>query len=256
MENSVDPVHTEWLHGHLHEFVEEQRDGIKPSFAISRHHVKIAFDEFEYGIYKRRLLEGQSEDADDWKVGHPVLFPNMLAVGRDAAARATYSVPDSRADRRRQHDALLVHASTPCAGVEVPRALARPASRSTTFRSATTDGEFMLDMLDAQDIMAWVTQGPIAERELEKLGTTDRGVILFRKMLEREIEQRRGRRGSDGRHPRSRIAVRIDLPLEYDKGMLSDGFATRLRGQSRYYPYREDLLRILAQSSGPVAAAG
>ena len=59
MENSLDPVHTEWLHGKLYEFMKED-EGVKT--AISRHHVKIAFDEFEYGIVKRRLLEGQSED--------------------------------------------------------------------------------------------------------------------------------------------------------------------------------------------------
>jgi len=36
--------------------------------------------------------------------------------------------------------------------------------------------------------MAWVTQGPIAKRELEKLGWTDRGVILLRKILARELD--------------------------------------------------------------------
>src|SRR5665213_1781430 len=75
MENSLDPVHTEWLHGHLQEFIEEEA-GAK--YAISRHHVNIGFDEFEYGIYKRRLLEGQSENSDDWRVGHPVVFPTTL----------------------------------------------------------------------------------------------------------------------------------------------------------------------------------
>ena len=50
-------------------------------YAISKHHLKIDFAEFEYGLYKRRLLAGASEDSDDWKVGHPVLFPNILAVG-------------------------------------------------------------------------------------------------------------------------------------------------------------------------------
>ena len=79
MENSLDPVHTEWLHGKLHEFDRGKRTATK--VAISRHHVKIAFEEFEYGIYKRRLLEGQSEDVEDWRVGHPVIFPKTLAVG-------------------------------------------------------------------------------------------------------------------------------------------------------------------------------
>src|SRR5579875_2096642 len=78
MENSLDPVHTEWLHGHLQEFLEEQRGS---KYSISRKHLKIDFAEFKYGIYKRRLLEGAGEDSDDWRIGHPVLFPNILAVG-------------------------------------------------------------------------------------------------------------------------------------------------------------------------------
>ncbi len=47
MENSVDPVHTEWLHGRLHEFAREEH---AEKVAIARHHVKIGFDEFDYGI--------------------------------------------------------------------------------------------------------------------------------------------------------------------------------------------------------------
>ena len=47
----------------------------------------------------------------------------------------------------------------------------------------------MLREIAAQDFMAWETQGPIAPRELERLGTGDRGVIAFREMLKREIEK-------------------------------------------------------------------
>ena len=81
MENSLDPIHTEWLHGHTYEFVKELQG--KPSkVAISTRHEKIAFREFEHGITKHRLLAGHSEDGDDWKIGHPVVFPNTLSVGR------------------------------------------------------------------------------------------------------------------------------------------------------------------------------
>ena len=36
--------------------------------------------------------------------------------------------------------------------------------------------------------MAWATQGPIAKREKEMLGESDKGIILFRKQLKRNIE--------------------------------------------------------------------
>src|SRR6201991_539019 len=80
MENSLDPIHTEWLHGHTYEFVKEQQ-GKTTKVAISTRHEKIAFREFEHGITKHRLLAGHSEDGDDWKIGHPVVFPNTLSVG-------------------------------------------------------------------------------------------------------------------------------------------------------------------------------
>ena len=33
--------------------------------------------------------------------------------------------------------------------------------------------------MNGQDMMAWLTQGPISDRTAEHLGTSDRGVILF-----------------------------------------------------------------------------
>ena len=52
-----------------------------------RRHLKIEFDVFEFGIFKRRLLEGDVESSDDWTVGHPILFPNTLAVGKSFQLR-------------------------------------------------------------------------------------------------------------------------------------------------------------------------
>jgi 5,5'-dehydrodivanillate O-demethylase len=255
MENSCDPVHTEWLHGHLAEFVEEQRTGIKPSFAISRHHVKIAFDEFEFGLYKRRLYEGQSEDADDWKVGHPVFFPNTLAVGsrRDGSRVYSFQIRVPVDDTTTMHYWYQAHTVRP--GVEIPAHLLDGVVQYDV-PCADEHGDWAVDMLDAQDVMAWATQGPIAKRELEKLGTTDRGVILFRKMLEREID--RVAAGQDPMaviHDPERNTV-IDLHVEYEKGMHSDNYARSLtRTQVRYYPYRAELLEVLAEANRPLAAA-
>jgi 5,5'-dehydrodivanillate O-demethylase len=242
MENSLDPVHTEWLHGHLQEWIEEQRDGVKPNYAISRHHVNIAFEEFEYGIYKRRLMEGQSEDVDDWRVGHPVMFPCTLAVGSAGGFWTMYAfqirVPVD--DTHTQHYWYTAYAPPP--GAEVPAKLLEEVPLfDVPVRNEA--GEFNLDLVDAQDVMAWVTQGPIAKRQLEKLGWTDRGVILLRKVLARELDKIE--RGEDPiaviRDPHDIIA----LPVEHGKDMFSDGFASLFRRtQSRYYPYADELLEL------------
>jgi len=90
---------------------------------------------------------------------------------------------------------------------------------------------------------------------LEKLGTSDRGVILFRKMLEREIERVAGGEDPMGviRDPEKNTV--IDLHVEYNKNMLSDSFARgNTRTQGRHYPYRAELTEILAEANRPLAA--
>jgi 5,5'-dehydrodivanillate O-demethylase len=255
MENSHDPVHTEWLHGHLQEFVEEQRDGVKPTYAISRHHVDIAFEEFEYGIYKRRLMEGQSRDADDWRVGHPVFFPTTLAVGAAAPNWRIYAfqirvpIDDEHtmhywyeAFRMREGTAIPQHLLDDVPVYDVPY--------------LDANGEYQLDLLDAQDVMAWITQGALAKREREKLGWTDRGVIMLRKMLEREIAKVEAGHDPIGviRDPAKN--VQIDLPVEVNKDMNSDGVASRMRRvRTRYAPHLDELLAVFARAGEPVPAA-
>jgi len=41
----------------------------------------------------------------------------------------------------------------------------------------------------AQDLMALETQGTIADRTVERLTTSDRGIVMYREMLEREIQR-------------------------------------------------------------------
>lgn len=46
-----------------------------------------------------------------------------------------------------------------------------------------------MDDVQAQDHMAWETQGPIADRTRERLTTSDRGIVMLREMMKREIER-------------------------------------------------------------------
>ena len=81
MENSLDPVHLEYLHGRFANHV-MKRQGL-PAAAKVRHHEKIRFTVFEYGISKHRLLAGDSEDSDDWQVGHPPLVDANPCLSQD-----------------------------------------------------------------------------------------------------------------------------------------------------------------------------
>ena len=80
MENAVDPHHVEWLHGYYFEFL-GQTNGFEAPKSFQKKHLKVAFDEFEFGIIKRRVLQGHTDDDDDWKIGHPLMFPYGMRVG-------------------------------------------------------------------------------------------------------------------------------------------------------------------------------
>ena len=241
MENSVDPIHTEWLHGHHYEFQQEEK-GVK--VAISAHHEKIAFNEFQYGITKHRLLEGHSEDSDDWRVGHPVVFPNMLAVGNgDETSRYfSFQIRVPVDDTHTLH--LWYNAYVPPADAVVPQRL---TERVHTYDVPYKDeqGEFIVDTVDGQDMMAWITQGPIADRTAENLGASDQGIAVYRKVLRREL-----RKIEEGQDPMGIVRdpvvnQRIDLPNERKKHHNSDGFSSfMLRTHARYSPIADDLVRI------------
>ena len=241
MENSLDPVHTEWLHGHHYEFLKEQ-EGIK--VAISTRHLKIDFKEFEYGMTKHRLLEGHSEDGDDWKVGHPIVFPNMLAVGNGDEKSRYYSfqmrVPVD--DTHTMH--LWFNAYVPPQGVTVPRHL---LEKVHTYEVPFVDdkGEFIVDNVDGQDMMAWISQGVIADRSLENLGATDKGVVMYRRLLKREMQKVKAGIDPMGIVRDSARNERIDLPNEKKKHHNSDGFTSfMMRTHAKYSPIANDLSKL------------
>jgi len=241
MENSLDPVHTEWLHGHHYEFLKEQ-EGVK--VAISTRHLKIDFKEFEYGMTKHRLLEGHSEDGDDWKIGHPIVFPNMLAVGNGDEKSRYYSfqmrVPVD--DTHTMH--LWFNAYVPPQGVEVPQHL---LDRVHTYEVPFKDdsGEFIVDNVDGQDMMAWISQGAIADRTLENLGATDKGVVMYRRMLKREMEKVAAGIDPMGLVRDSSRNKCIDLPNEKKKHHNSDGFTSfMMRTHAKYSPIANDLSQL------------
>ena len=51
----------------------------------------------------------------------------------------------------------------------------------------TPDGEYDLQSFFSQDQMAMESQGAIYDRAKEHLGTSDRGIAMYRKQLEEQI---------------------------------------------------------------------
>jgi 5,5'-dehydrodivanillate O-demethylase len=248
MENSLDPIHTQWLHGALLEFLEEA-SGLK--VPIAKKQLKIAFDEFEFGIYKRRLVEGQTEDADDWKIGHPVIFPNMLAVGSGGGHLwkvHSYQLRVPMDDENTMH--YWYWAFEPPEGAEVPAHL---LDQLYVAEMPVRDerGGYVLDTIGVQDIMAWETQGHVARRDLERLGTTDEGIIAYRQMLKRELAKVLAGEDPMGTLRDPQRNTLIQFAIERDKSNFTDGFDRLVkRSGLKCSPIVEDLRTIFKAFNG------
>jgi len=242
MENSVDPVHLEWLHG---EFANRLADDGEGPSAYRRRHTRIGFDRFEHGIIKRRVLEGGSEQDDDWRVGHPLVFPVTLRVGTRGQYGFQIRVPVD--------DTTTWHLWYWC--LRPPEGGSAPIQESIPFYEIPwrdADGEYRLDYIAGQDIMTWVTQGPIADRTREQLVESDRGVAMLRRLLLEQVDRVRSGLDPIGviRNPaRNEI---IPLPQEEEKYGDTDAFRTAgLRhGHLQFSPQRNRIYAMFGIDHG------
>lgn len=173
-ENSIDPVHFEWLHGRW--LTELQGSG-----PPHRRHLKLGFDEFEYGFHYRRVVEGNTEQDNDWSIGRTCLWPYALFVGSKASCHFEWRVPID------DETTLSVawFADRPAPGFQMKPQPAIPHWTSP-IKDAKT-GRWLTSHVMNQDFVAWVSQGAIADRTAERLGESDRGIIMMRAKLKEQM---------------------------------------------------------------------
>jgi len=174
-ENSIDPIHFEWLHSNWSAALRGQDRSRAPA------HLKIAFTEFEWGFAYHRVREDTTEEDELWTVGRVCLWPNCLYTGK-----FEWRVPID--DERTLHVAWF--------NDPVPGAEPFEQKRIPCWRGPITDpltGRFITSHVMNQDFVAWIGQGAVADRTREHLGESDRGIILLRKrMLEEAAVVARG----------------------------------------------------------------
>jgi 5,5'-dehydrodivanillate O-demethylase len=224
MENSLDPVHVEWLHQHFFNYVQE-RLGRTDFKGKPVSHKKINFREFEHGIVKTRMLEGETEESEDWQVGHPVLFPNILLSG--STQRPTFQI------RVPVDDTHTLHLWYTC----YARPDAKPQDAIPFYQvpvpGVDANGEpdwSLLDNNSGEDMIAWITQGAIADRTQEALGLSDKGIILYRKQLKEQMEK--VRTGKDPMNVFRDPARNQSIKLRLEDAKLNK-FSFRSAGQAR-----------------------
>ncbi len=178
-DNSLDPVHFEHLHGTFAQWWNTKK-GVPRNIQTARH-IKIDFDVFSYGIYKRRLLEGEPEDSDDWTVGHPFIFPHTLIQGVGDSYGLQIRVPVD--DTHTMHVRYSGH----------PMKEGQPRQQSVPVQHLTLPydefGRVEWGEIPLQDEAAWVGQGPLSDRTKEHLATSDKGVILYHNLLLENVEK-------------------------------------------------------------------
>jgi 5,5'-dehydrodivanillate O-demethylase len=175
----------------------------------------LGFDLFEHGIIKRRVEEGYTEDDDDWKEGHPILFPNILLVGDEVKSTLQFRVPVD--DYHTYHVSYYVWGAAP--GTVAPQ---QPVIPYRYVPLKDENDRYIVNILFNQDYMAWVTQGSLARRDLEKLGESDKGIIMYRKLLKEQaaIVADGGDPMNTFRDPSTNQSV--SLPLEHVKFLSRD----------------------------------
>jgi 5,5'-dehydrodivanillate O-demethylase oxygenase subunit len=244
MENAVDPYHVEALHGNYFAFIAEWK-GFEMPASFKNKHIKVGFDTFEHGIIKRRQLVGQTEQDDDWAIGHPMVFPYKMWVGGNGVFQMQIRVPIDDTHTRVMF--YSVHAPD---GAE-PADQMYPVDYE--YEWIDDKGVHIVDYIEGQDVMAWVTQGAIADRTIEHITKSDLGVIAVRRMFREAIEAVR-----EGRDPIAVIRVPHDvipLPLERSKFGRGAGFAVDWidRGSMKYSPQADDLKKLHINAAEAVA---
>ena len=108
-------------------------------------------------------------------------------------------------------------------------------------------GRHLVDFVDGQDIMACVTQGPIADRTRETLASSDRGIAMLRRLLFEQLREVEAGRDPLGTVRDESVNELIELPQEknkYGRGakFLAESLAM---GHARYSPLHDQILELL-----------
>ena len=175
MENSVDPAHLQILH---QDTASRGRAIQNSTRGLTDDVEKFDFYEVSYGIMKQRTYKNGMIDE------HPVIFPNILRQGNVGQIRVPVDDTHTKIYFVRffpSEKGEVVEHDEP--SVEYIKPYKNPPD------ALHPDTRFRMDAVQAQDHMAWETQGPICDRTTERLASSDRGIILLRQLMFREMKK-------------------------------------------------------------------
>lgn len=198
MENRGDLGHVVYLHGRLFQYALERQGRLtddpnrrfnatmKEQEENLRRGVYTKYRPIynEYGFTKGTLDSDQSEDSPSWQVGmNPILFPYILHSGYRERVRQVYQIGVPVDDTTTWHISYHCYVFPP--EVEAPR---QELISYADVPLKNGKGEYILDYVLAQDMVAWYAQGEITDRTQEHLATIDTCVFEYRKLLSEQLK--------------------------------------------------------------------
>jgi 5,5'-dehydrodivanillate O-demethylase oxygenase subunit len=220
-ENSIDPVHNEWQHSHWNLRM-LGKSGVAPK------HLKVGFEEFEYGYTYKRITDVSGEKDPLWTVGRVCLWPYALFTGTHVEFRVP--VDDTNT------------LSVGWFYAHVPKER-QPYEQNTipTWNGPVRDpktGRFLSSHIMNQDFIAWIGQGAIAQRDKEFLSTSDLGITMIRRRFLKDLETI-----AAGGDPKAvirdpSVARNVVLPVA-DRDGTMDGIGRRVEpGRVPIFPFQ------------------
>jgi 5,5'-dehydrodivanillate O-demethylase len=183
MENLLDPLHVECLHGRYFTYVLERKGGDQLQEFLAHHAPspmkKVRFDLFEHGIIERHMIN--NEEDESWRTGAPSFFPTTSLLGSPGGKSGSIIFVAPIDDT---HTWFLLHMAS-----RVSQLAAQESIPFFDVPGVDETGKFITDAANGQDHMAVVSQGNLTRRDLEHLGTSDRGIILYRELLLEQMER-------------------------------------------------------------------
>jgi 5,5'-dehydrodivanillate O-demethylase len=214
IENSMDAVHVSFVH-------QQSRLGRALSYTVP----SLSYEESEWGIRQIATRSGNNVRISDfsWPNCNHIVVPTHFPSRREGEALPWTDIFNWFVPVDDTHTAMFTARSSPIRG-DMAREFETWLSSCEKYNPADHDeelfkgvmpgdnvGETASVLVNAQDYLVQVGQGAIVDRSKERLGKSDAGVILLRKIFRRELNAIK--KGQPGKRWKPRLGfARLPVP--------------------------------------------
>ncbi len=177
-ENTADSVHTYYLHGHMSKLMNLPTLSVGSFFyrPIESYDWSVS----DWGVEKTIVYGGELPEVE---IRPPLVFPNILRIPEGPVEALHFRIPVDD-----EHTDIIWIGLMPPGSAEITDDRHIPYVIEVDPPGLTVEN-VSLDTFYGQDRVVWETQGAIADRSHETLGASDRGIVLYRRMLAEQIDR-------------------------------------------------------------------